>query len=132
MIKKPNWSQAMWTAIEARAATPFAWGSNDCCLFVAHVVDAMTNGRFVQQLSQRYTDHASALRYIASEGGIGPAVSEYLGQASRIRPQRGDVVLWAGDKGETLGLCVGAELAAMGPDGVVFVPKSLTLETWTI
>lgn len=127
-----NWPDKMWREVERWQSVPFEWGSNDCCLFVARVTDAMCGSCHAETLATHYHDEASAVQYIKASGGIGPAVSQYIGQPERKRPTRGDVVLFDGPHGDTLGICVGAVIAAMGPEGVVMLPKCVTQLTWSI
>lgn len=129
-MRQSDWPTRMWHEIERWRVVPFGWGSNDCCLFVARVTDAICSSRHAEKLATNYHDEASALQYIKANGGIGPAVSQYIGQPERKRPTRGDVVLFDGPHGDTLGICVGADIAAMGPDGVVMLPKSAAKLTW--
>jgi len=131
-MRRDDWVEQMWTTIEAAAQTPFAWGQHDCCLFAASVVDAMTDSAHVADLQTRYTDEATALAFIADEGGLESAVSGYLGEAKTGRPQRGDVVMFEGEQGDTIGVCTGRDLVAAGPDGLVIVPKNATVKFWSI
>lgn len=127
-----DWPARLWREIERWQAVPFGWGHNDCCLFAARVTDAICGSRHAARLAEHYDDEASALQYIKASGGIGPAVSQYIGEPEQKRPSRGDVVLFDGPHGDTLGVCVGAEIAAMGPDGVVYLPKSVVKMTWSV
>lgn len=131
-MRRNDWPQRMWAEIAHWQSVPFEWGKNDCCLFVARVTDAICGSRHAARLATRYHDEITALQYIKESGGIGPAVSEYIGSAEPKRPTRGDVVLFDGPHGDTLGVCIGAEIAAMGPDGVVMLPKRIAKMTWSI
>lgn len=131
-MKKQDWLEQMWTAIEAEAQTPFVWGQHDCCLFAAKVVDAMTDGTFVSQLQAAYQDEAGAWKFIADQGGLETAVSGFLGAAKTGRPQRGDVVMYDGENGDTLGICAGGVIVAAGPNGLVNVRKPSTIKFWSI
>ena len=133
MIRKEQWPTLMWEKIEELTSVPFEWGTNDCCMFTAKVIDAIcVDGTFAERLSQKYTDESSALRYIANRGGIEPAVSEFIGESKTGRPQRGDVVMFAGDNGDTLGVFVGNAIASVTKEGVVFIPRNKTICYWSI
>lgn len=122
----------MWSTIEMYIDHPFAWGNNDCCSFSAKVVDAMCDCNFAEQLSKKYSNEDSAIRYIVEEGGIEKAISGYLGKSKTGRAQRGDVVLFKGELGKTLGICVGSTIASVCESGVVYLPRSETICYWTI
>lgn len=132
MIRREDWLDQMWSTIEAYKDQPFAWGDNDCCSFSAKVVDAMCDSNFAERLSEKYSDEDSAIRYIVEEGGMEKAISGYLGKSKTSRAQRGDVVLFEGALGETLGICVGSTIASVYESGVVYLPRSQTICYWTI
>lgn len=131
-MRRNDWVEKMWLAIEDHADTEFVWGVNDCCLFVARVVDAMTDSDIETQLNASYSDEETALAYIASFGSLEAAVSSYLGQPEPGRPLRGDVVLIDGGEGPALGILVGGHIAGMGPNGFVYLPRSEALQRWAI
>lgn len=131
-MRRDDWVEQLWTAIENDAQTPFVWGQHDCCLFAAKVVDAMTDGSFVSQLQAAYQDEAGALQFIADQGGLESAVSGFLGAAKTGRPQRGDVVMYDGENGETLGICAGSVIVAAGQDGLVNVRKARAIKYWSV
>lgn len=132
MIRREDWLEKMWSTIEQHQSTAFVWGENDCCLFAAKVVDAMCDSEFEKQLKEKYNDQDSAIRYIVEEGGMEKAVSGYLGESKTGRAQRGNVVLFEGALGETLGICIGSTIAAVSDSGVIYMPRSATICYWTI
>jgi hypothetical protein len=132
MIRRSDWLEKMWSTIEQHQSKPFAWGDNDCCLFSAKVVDAMCDSTFAEKLKEKYHDQDSAIKYIVEEGGIEAAVSNYLGKSKTGRAQRGDVVMFDGSLGDTLGICVGNTIAAVSESGVIYMPRSVTICYWTI
>lgn len=132
MTRKEQWPTLMWEKIEQYLETPFVWGENDCCLFTARVVDAITGGDFEEQLKPHYHDKASAIKYIGDSGGLESAVSTYFGPSKTGRPQRGDVVMFDGPLGHTIGICVGNKIASVYDDGVCYVNKSQTICFWSI
>ena len=87
-MKRADWLDKMWETIEAHEGRAFAWGVDDCCLFAARVYDAMHDTHHAEALAARYHDEASALEYIEAQGGIGPAVCEYLGEMRQVGATR--------------------------------------------
>lgn len=131
-MRREDWLDKLWVTIDALTLEPFVWGQHDCCLFAAKVVDAMTDSTHADTLATHYSDEPTALAYIAAEGGLEAAVSTYLGTAKTGRPQRGDVVLFEGEQGDTVGVCVGSTIVAAGPSGLVSVPKRMTVKFWSV
>lgn len=132
MSRRADWHDKMWAAIDAHMDAQFDYGKTDCCLFTARVVDAFCDTEHEKTLSEHYKDEATALAYIEVSGGLEAAVSTYLGQSKVGRAQRGDVVMFNGARGQTLGICVGQTIASVYSDGVVFLPRSLSICYWTV
>ena len=122
----------MWFTIEDHADAEFLWGVNDCCLFVARVIDAMTDTSHELELASQYSDEATALAYIASHGSLETAVSLHLGNPSSGRAQRGDAVMCANNGNPCIGICVGSTVACVGESGLRWLPRSEILTRWTI
>lgn len=122
----------MFTVADEHQGRSFEWGVNDCCLFVARCVDAMTDSDLEAQILSRYSDEASALRFIAEYGSLQAAVSHYLGEPVTRSPQRGDACLIHGGEDYALGICLGGVIAAMGPTGLRHLPLSEVIKVWPL
>lgn len=132
MSRRTDWVAQMWAQVEDHSNAPFAWGINDCCLFVARVIDAMTETSHELDLASQYTDEATALDYIASHGSLETAVSFHLGNPSSGRAQRGDAVLCANNGNPCVGICVGGNVACIGQNGLLFLPRQDITTRWEI
>jgi hypothetical protein len=103
-----NWPARLGAAIEAARVRGFEWGKNDCCLFAANAIQAMTG-----------IDPAAGFRGYASARGAAARLKEYGGVAALAATQarrfgwpevapaaarRGDVVLVEDAAGEALGV----------------------------
>lgn len=101
MKRKDTWPEALHDFIESRKATPFTWGVNDCCLFVADAIEAMTGDDPASEFRGRYADEAGALEAIKTVcGGENTADAiTYVAKQNEWEPlqtvllaQRGDLV----------------------------------------
>lgn len=111
-MKTDGWQDRFFAYLDVARVTPFKWGIQDCCLFAADVVDAVTGSTFREQLSLCYTDEASALAYIASFGSLEAAVSSWLGASEAPNSAGpGDIVIATLDNGPTVGVCLGVKCA---------------------
>lgn len=112
MTRIDGWQDAFFAYLEIARVTKFEWGTQDCCLFAADVVDTITGSTFRAQLAACYTDEISALAYIASFGSLEDAVSSWLGapQAPNFAGP-GDIVIATLDNGPTIGVCLGVKCA---------------------
>lgn len=132
MSRRDDWVEKLWGQVEDHFGSPFEWGVNDCCLFAARVVDAMTDGAFEVELQSQYSDEATALAYIASHGSLEAAVTSHLGNPAEGRAQRGDVVMCANSGNPCVGVCVGGTVACVGQSGLVFLPRQDIITRWAI
>ena len=131
-MRRHDWAARMFDVIDAHIHKDFAFGSADCSLFVARVVDAMTDSTYEQQLGESYQDERTAIRLIAEQGGMQAAVSAFLGPIAEGRPMRGDVMLFDGGEGDAVGIWDGKDIVAMGETGLRRVPRSEMKAFWAV
>lgn len=132
-MRHPDWPRRLNAYIEAARFTPFAWGSHDCCVFCDDAVMAMTGESRMAELRGAYTSARAAAGLIKRAGGLLAITSKYLGEPSMICARRGDVVLFESlGHGPALGICIGPQFAAAGPDGVTFGDISAAQASWRI
>lgn len=138
-----DWPSRLIAAIESRRNEPFKWGTQDCCMFAADIVMAITGGDIAAKWRVTYTDAIGAALAIKRGGGIDGLVAGVADDFGlRALPsvayaQRGDLVEIdienTGDSaGPALGVCVGSMVAGAGADGVVFVPLLKCRKAWRV
>lgn len=120
----------LFEVIDAHRHRTFVWGRDDCCLFAARCYDALHGTQIEAALLAEYCDEDSAKRFLVSRGGLVEAVSSYIGQPSKERAVRGDVVSVDGGEGEALGICMGSKVICLGPTGLRHLPRSAILKAW--
>lgn len=135
MNRQPNWPTRLALFIEEKEKQPFAWGSNDCCLFTCDWIAILTQidpaAEF--QLRGAYTTALGAERILKEHGGLEVLAEAWFKAHGRdacpiSHAGRGDVVVFRTENGPMLGVCLGAMSAGPGKDGVQFLP---TLEAVT-
>jgi hypothetical protein len=132
-MRRHDWASRMHAVIQDHRARKFVWGADDCCFFVARVIDAMTDSTIEAQLYELYGDEGGAIRFIAQHGGMREAVSSVLGPPSDARAVRGDAVLVNDGAGsQALGICLGKDVVAMGPTGLRVLSRSDILAVWKV
>lgn len=134
MTKKINdWQTALYAQIEAFNATPFAWGTHDCCTLAADCVLAMTGVDQMAGYRGGYKTAAGATRKLAKAGGMVAAITAELGEPiAPLLAQRGDVVCFSSPLGDTCGVCVGSTIAAAGLDGITHTPMAQAFKAWRV
>lgn len=113
---------------------PFNWKSNNCCTFTAGFVRAYTGVDYLVA-----EDHVggvrAARRRVAEHGDLAGTVSARLGEpVAPAFAQYGDVVLLPNTKGvgDSIGICIGANVLAPGPKGLERVPLSAATLAWRL
>lgn len=121
MIRKDDWPERLAEFIDVRRERAFSWGSQDCALFAADAVLAMTGVDLAKKL-RGYKTAAGATRRIKAAGGMRNFASALTEKHPGLA-QRGDVVLVTLDGRETFGIVAGnAKWCGPGADGLVFRP----------
>lgn len=129
-MRRHDWASRMYGQFDLHADRAFEWGQNDCCLFVARVVDAMCDTDLEVRIGREYSDETTALRLIHLHGSLADAVSVYLGQPVEARATRGDPVMVRGEVDHAMGICSGLYVVAMGQGGIMQIPRSEILKVW--
>ena len=129
-----NWPSVLAKFIESRRNMPFAWGVNDCALFAADAIRAITGVDHAAIFRGLYDTQSQANAIVAQYGGLRPFVSYFLGP--EIDPKlarRGDIALITDAKGrEVLSVCLGASFAATGETGLKFFKIKDAVSAWRV
>lgn len=131
----PDWSQRVGAFMRDRAAVPFAWGANDCAIFAADAILAETGVDMAAGFRGRYRSKRGANLVLRAHGWAGlEAMADSFLPRRLERPRRGDVVLYAGQRGDFLGVVWSG--AIVGPDerGLRHWPinADLVRATWSV
>lgn len=128
--------------LRERARAPFAWGENDCALFAADGVRAITGVDIAADFRGKYSDEKGALALIKQLTG-GSTVADAAAWCAQKHgltewkhpkcAQRGDLVVFeAAGSALVAGLVHlnGAHLVAVGEAGLFRFPISKVLRAW--
>jgi hypothetical protein len=105
MTRRPDWKRRLIAWLDAQRQVPFAWGTSDCCLFVAGGIAATTGEDPAAAWRGTYGDAEGAERIVAGWGSLPAFVTAQLGEphaATRLARQ-GDVGFAADTGRECLG-----------------------------
>ncbi|MBS0430496.1 MAG: hypothetical protein JSR41_24685 [Proteobacteria bacterium] len=131
-MRTRNWQAALSAFIAERRSVPFAWGSNDCCLFAADAVQAMTGVDHAAEL-RGYGSALEAARLIEARGGLERIASDALGEpVAPVFASVGDVVLIDNEGRELLALCNGTTALAPGELGMVVLGMDAAKAAWKV
>lgn len=117
-MKLPNWQLKFEAFMRQRRSQPFAWGSNDCCIFAADCAMAIT-GRDPAPNLRSHTTAKEAYRTLQQHGGIVGVATQAWGEpVPAAFAQIGDVVLTKAGKRDMLAVCNGGTLLAPAAGGL--------------
>lgn len=121
MRRHDNWPTLLVAFIEERRHAPFAWGSNDCCLFAADWIRRATGNDIAQKFRGEYDSALGAQRFVVEGGGVEELIANAGAKRLPISfAQRGDLVSMDNGDGVALGVCVGHLSAFVGKNGLQF------------
>lgn len=145
LIKKEHWlTEEFHDFLITRRGMPFAWGSNDCALFAADAIEAITGTDIAAEFRGKYTNELGALRavkeisggktfrdataYCASKHGL--VEYEYP-----LMAKRGDLVIVRNGDGEEITGVVGLDgryVLSPGDAGLVQLPITSVVRAWSL
>lgn len=128
-----DWPQRLAAALEERRETPYAWGTNDCAIFAADMVQAVTGHDLAGPFRGRYRTQAGSRRILKALGWADvEAMADTLLPRRFERPRRGDVVLYDGKDGPFLGIVWQGGVVGPGPQRPILWPPSGILACWSV
>jgi hypothetical protein len=128
-----DWQLRYAAFMQERAAMPFAWGVNDCALFAADCVLAITGRDPAAALRGTYDDALGAARRIEELGGLQAAASAALGEP--VAPgfaSVGDVVLAMNEGRELLMVCNGTSAIGPAEGGAAALGMESAIVAWKV
>ena len=132
-MRRVDWLPRLREVVKFHQAEPFAYGTNDCVLFAARCVDAMTDSNWLRYVRERCSDEATSKAYIESEGSIEAGVTRRFGEPKGpLTARRGDLCLIETPWGPGLGVCLGTDVATPGVEGLVKTPLERALKAWRV
>lgn len=133
MVKRfDDWPKRLSAYLRERQTMPFEWGKNDCMMFAAKAVYALTGHDYFTEYSD-YDDEDKAAELLKKHRGVAGIIIACLGQGTDkiLTAKRGDVVLvkmpefTAGIVDDT-----GARIALISKDGLVRRPLTSAIRVW--
>lgn len=127
------WYEALDAFVDQRGSMPFEWGANDCCTLSADWVQIVRGEDPMPDLRGIHSPR-EALQALQEEAGLLAAVTRRMGAPlPGAFAQVGDVALVRhGANQLSMGVCVGAFVAAPGQDGLLMVPIVQAEAAWRV
>ena len=134
-MRKEDWPEILAKAVAAANDVPFAWGSQDCCLFAANVVLAITDEDYAAEFRGHYSTATGATKALQryGMGSIRKTIDAKFGSSlPPLMARRGDLLLAMTSRGESLGVSMGATSAFKSPSGVAMLRLDACLCCWRV
>lgn len=128
-----GWRQRFDTLVRERMTTPFEWGVQDCCIWPADCVKAMTGVDHAAAWRGTYSTEAEAEALLQSLGGL-MALGALAGPpCAPLAAGPGDVgLLRNADRGTVLGVCSGKGWLVPASGGLALLPLDSAVRAWKV
>lgn len=130
----PDWHPRLTAYLGKITPVAFRMGSQDCALFAAGAVEAMTGHDPAAGFRGTYTDLKTGLKRLKAAGFDSHVqIADRLFE--RVHPafaQVGDLALIEVSEGYALGVVAGELLACLNPQGLAWMPRSAAVAAWTV
>lgn len=129
-----GWEDKLHLFVEEKRGQPFAWGSNDCCVFAADWCAMALGIDPAEKFRGGYDTALGAARILDTVGGVEALATGALGVApdeARFAG-RGDIVSFTDERGTALGVCVGTVAAFVAAHGLMFKPITACGKSWRV
>lgn len=130
--------------LRVEAQQPFQWGVRDCCLFPADAIKSFTGVDIADDFRGKYTSEKTAFALIKSVTGTGTTVADaaahcatkygLVENAHPLMAKRGDLVVIQNGSNLIAGIVHlnGREVVTTGPDGLVVLPITAVVRSWSV
>ena len=131
MSRPNNWQSRLQQCIKERWRTPFTWGQQDCAMFAADCVRAVTGVDPAARYRGTYSDALGAMRVLHATDGLAGLAQATLGE--EIDPRMaalGDIGLSANQGSACLAVCGGNVWYGPGAGGLERLPFDSIKRAW--
>lgn len=131
-MRHPQWTMQLPETLRAAMSRPFSWGEHDCCLFTADCALAVCGIDIAEKVRGRYKTKSGAMRVLKSEfGDLESGLSSFFTGIEPDKATRGDIVMFNGDEGKTLGVLWAGKVWSVTESGVLPVNHQ-PIKAWRV
>jgi hypothetical protein len=134
MTRLPDWHARLVALIEMRKTEPFSWGVNDCCLWAADAVMAMTGHDPAAGIRGTYSTARGAALALRRIGGMAGAGARCGAEIPPLCAQVGDVGIVSSDDSprESGAVCIGEHWLVVVKRGLGLVELHAARKAWRV
>lgn len=130
----PDWRPRLTAYLAETSHLGFRYGSNDCALFAAGAVRAMTGHDPAAAWRGTYTTLEGGFKRLRKAGFRDhfALVEELFAEGEPAFAQVGDIARVDGPEGPALGIFTGETIACLTPRGLGHLPREAALRAWEV
>ena len=134
MGRLADWPDRLTSHIEEWRHKKFEWGKTDCGHFCFYAEKAMCGVTRFEDCIGQFSSQKGFARFLVKigDGDLAASVGARLSEIEPMKAQRGDMALIDTPEGDALSLVIGEKVAAMGADGLVFLPLNAAKKAWKV
>lgn len=125
-----TWEDALVNYIIIKRDEPFEYGVNDCCLFAAGAVEAITGEDPMSEFRGKYDSLKTSLKAI-KDIGAGTLEATLDGKFPEVSigyAQRGDLAFFD----DSIGVVMGGFAYFVSDDGLERIPRDMWNKCWSV
>lgn len=130
MIRLPRWPERLYVYLQTQRSADFVWGENDCALFAAGAIKAVTGQDLGVWYRGQYQSESGAARILKQHGfaDLQAFLDHWLPTIDMHAMQRGDLAMFNG----AAGVCFGAGAVFLTEQGIRAAPLDQCAAFWAV
>lgn len=133
MTRLPDWPARLSELVVRAHTQPFRWGIQDCCLWAADAVQALTGHDPAADLRGRYADAKGALCALQAQGGLmGAGQRAGVLLAAPAYARDGDIALVHDGRRPMLAVQAGGVWLVAATNGLHALPAGAARMAWGV
>ncbi len=123
MTRHTDWQARLIAFIDQCKRTPFSYGKNDCALFAAGAVKAMTGADPAKGFRGKYSTFSGGLKLLSKHGHKDhiAMTASMLTEIPVAQAQAGDIAVVPGEDGDALGVVQGEWIYILTVQGLALL-----------
>lgn len=124
------WEEALSDYISNKRDEPFQYGVNDCCMFAAGAVEAMTGVDPMEEFKGTYSDLRGSIKVLKEigEGDLETTLDNKFEEVAISYAQRGDLAFFD----ESVGVIMGSFAYFVSDEGLERIPREMWEKCWSV
>jgi hypothetical protein len=125
-----SWEDALVNYITIKRNEPFEYGVNDCCLFAAGAVEAITSQDPMPEFRGQYDSLKTSLKVIKEIGAgtLEATMDAKFPEIEMGHAQRGDLAFF----NDSVGVVMGGFAYFVSDDGLERIPRDMWDKCWSV